>query len=371
MNVNGVSVLICTYNRAALLREMLAATQALTPPAHCDVEILVVNNNSTDDTAAVIAEARDHGPFRVVGIDETRQGKGFALNTGFARASGDVIALTDDDVLPSADWLARIVDDFRERDVTFVFGKVLPRWSCLPPPHLLTVEAQHIWGPLAIVDYGDAPMEYLPESTNQRLPVGANLAFSRAAIEAIGGWRSDLGKVDNTLLSGEDHEIFMRLGRFDLYRGYYDPAVTVLHYVPAERLTRRYFRRWFYWHGKTKARMLPELYPELDMSRVPRVGGVPRFLFRQAAQQAGRWISRLGSHDALSLLSEELHTLEYAGLFAQCWAMRHIPLTASLEQSGPPMDRRSRTNGPGLAPDAVRPSSERRKGKTIPQMSSR
>jgi hypothetical protein len=62
-----------------------------------------------------------------------------------------VVALTDDDVWPDANWLARIVADFRARDVTFVFGKVLPRWSRMPPPEMLTQKAQDIWGPLAIV----------------------------------------------------------------------------------------------------------------------------------------------------------------------------------------------------------------------------
>src|SRR5690606_11085 len=132
-------------------------------------------------------------------------------------AHGDVLALTDDDVLPDRTWLARIVTAFRTRDITFVFGKVLPRWGGVPPPELLTATAQDIWGPLAIVDYGDVPQDYVPHSTGQRLPIGANLAFSRTALLTIGGWRTDLGKVDNTLISGEDHEIFMRLRRFGLY----------------------------------------------------------------------------------------------------------------------------------------------------------
>jgi hypothetical protein len=213
-----------------------------------------------------------------------------------------------------------------------VFGKVLPRWSRTPPPELLTVQAQDIWGPLAIVDYGDAPADYLPESHSQRLPVGANLAFARSALVTIGGWRTDLGKVNNTLVSGEDHEIFMRLRRFGLYAGYYDPQLTVRHFVPAARLTRQYFRRWFFWHGKTQALMLDDLYPELDMAKVPRVAGVPRFAYRQGAQQLWRWLRALGSRDPVHALAQELYLIEYAGLYAQCWGhwlqrRRHSPLS--------------------------------------------
>jgi glycosyltransferase involved in cell wall biosynthesis len=321
VNVSAVSVLLCTYNRARLLGETLSAMQAMAAPDGCRVEILVVDNNSNDGTAAVVAAAAAAGPYPIVPLRELRQGKSFGLNAALARAQGDVIALTDDDVLPNADWLQRIVHAFRTRPVTFVFGKVLPRWGHRPPPELLMPDAQAIWGPMAIVDYGDEPVDYLP-GTQGRLPIGANLSFAREPLLATGGWRTDLGKVNNTLLSGEDHEIFVRLRRLGRYAGYYDPENIVRHYVPAERLTRRYFRRWFYWHGKTQALMLDDMYPELDMRRVPRVLGVPRFALRQAGQQARRWIASMVRRDALRTLIDELYTIEYAGLFVQCWQLR-------------------------------------------------
>jgi glycosyltransferase involved in cell wall biosynthesis len=322
VKVTSVSVLICTYNRAAMLRETLAALRAMTPPAHARVEIIVVDNNSTDTTPLVIAEASRDSAIPVIGLQEQSQGKSFALNRGLRAATGDVIALTDDDVWPDARWLHRIVEDFRQREVTFVFGKVLPRWGTLPPPELLTPKAQDIWGPLAIVDYGDEPVDYVETSSGQRLPIGANLAFARAALITIGGWRTDLGKVNNTLISGEDHEIFMRLRRFNLYSGYYDPKVAVRHFVPAERLTREYFRRWFFWHGKTHALMLGDLYPELDMAHVPRILGVPRFLYRQSFEQAWRWLRSLGRGDALHVLTEELSAMQHLGVLLECWSRR-------------------------------------------------
>jgi len=322
MRVSGISVLLCTYNRARLLRETLAALQAANPPGDCAVEIIIVDNNSTDNTQAVVAESTAAGPLPIVSLKEPRQGKSFALNLGLAHATGDVVALTDDDVIPPRDWLERIVEGFRERDVTFVFGKVLPRWGRVPPPELMSTAAQDIWGPLAIVDYGDTSADYLAENTGQRLPIGANLAFRRDALVRVGGWRTDLGKVNNTLVSGEDHEIFMRLRRYGLYAGFYDPLIRVRHFVPAERLTRKYFRRWFYWHGKTQALMLADLYPELDISRVPRIGGVPRFAYRQGWQQFVRWLGAAGRSDGLRLLCEELRLIQYAGLFAECWRRR-------------------------------------------------
>jgi glycosyltransferase involved in cell wall biosynthesis len=323
MKVGAASILVCTYNRAPLLREALAAFQALEPPEACRVEIIVVDNNSTDNTPEVIARAARQGPFPVVALREVSQGKSFALNRGLGAARGDVVALTDDDVWPDREWLRRLVDGFRRRDVTFVFGKVLPRWSVVPPPDLLTPKAQDIWGPLGLVDYGDEPLEYTADRTGQRLPIGANLAFRREALLRVGGWRTDLGKVNNTLTSGEDHEIFCRLRRHGLYSGYYDPSSVVRHYVPTRRLTREYFRRWFYWSGKTHALMLEDLYPEIDMSRVVYIAGTPRFLWRQGLEQMCRYLlTRAPGTSPLTALIEEMRMVQFLGLFAQGWTLR-------------------------------------------------
>jgi cellulose synthase/poly-beta-1,6-N-acetylglucosamine synthase-like glycosyltransferase len=325
MTVRSISVLLCTFNRADLLYETLGELGAMRLPPDCPAEIVVVDNNSTDETAAVVARASRGSAIPIVAVTERRQGKSFALNRGFTVTRGDVIALTDDDVLVGRDWLSRIVGDFRDRDVSFVCGKVLPRWTVPPPPELLTPAAQRIWGPLALVDYGDTPFEYTPERTDQRLPIGANLAFRRDALETVGAWREDLGKVDNTLISGEDFEIFGRLRAAGLYRGFYDPRLAVRHLVPAERLTRRHFRRWFYWNGRTQALMLDSLFTELDMSRVPRMLGAPRFVYRQAARQAGRWAARLVRPDGLERFVEELRLVQFAGLLGECWRQRRRP----------------------------------------------
>jgi glycosyltransferase involved in cell wall biosynthesis len=319
MKASSASVLICTFNRAALLETTLVELCSLTVPPDCSAEIVIVDNNSTDATPDIVARAQQSSPIPIKSVRETRQGKSFALNRGLEVATGDIIALTDDDVWPAKDWLARIVANFRQRELTFVFGKVLPRWSVPPPPELLIPRAQDVWGPLAIVDYGDTPSAYTPGRTGQRLPIGANLAFRRSTIEAIGGWRTDLGKVNNTLISGEDHEIFTRLRRAGRYAGYYDPKLEVRHFVPADRLTRKYFRRWFFWHGKTQALMLGDLFLDLNLERAPHVLGVPRFIYRQAIEQLGRWIRRFGDPDSLSLMIEELKAIQFTGLLVQCW----------------------------------------------------
>src|SRR4051794_10776747 len=226
--VNSLSVLICTYNRSALLEQTLEALQRACPPDRCTVEVIVVDNNSSDNTREVVRRAGALGPYPVHYLAERQQGKGFALNSGLANAHGEVIALTDDDVLPAGDWLQRIVGNFRASDVVFVFGKVLPRWEAPPPPELVTLKARDIWGPLALIDYGDEPVSYDAGSFGKkRLPVGANLALRRQAIEQIGGWRTDLGRGGKKMIAGGDRGLCVRLFRSRAFFRGLDPALLV------------------------------------------------------------------------------------------------------------------------------------------------
>lgn len=315
-----MTVVICTYNRADLLRETLAALRACTPPADCTVDIIVVDNNSTDQTRTVVSSMASQPGYPIRYATEAQQGKSYALNTALGLARGDVIALTDDDVLPAEDWLHRIAGTFRREPIVFVFGKVLPRWGSLPPPELLVRRARDIWGPLALIDYGDESTRYTTGAfRNLRLPIGANLAVRREAIERVGGWRTDLGRVDNSLVCGEDRELCVRLFRADLYEGLYDPQVTVHHYVPARRMSRRYFRQWYFWHGRTLARMVDSFYIDLDMRKVPHIARVPRFIFREMATEVRRWLAAVRRRDALDTLVHELVTIQYIGFFVECW----------------------------------------------------
>nr|MBA2301462.1 glycosyltransferase family 2 protein [Acidobacteriota bacterium] len=155
----SLTVLICTYNRARLLEDTLSSLSAVDPPPGCAVDIVVVDNNSSDETRQVVRQAADRGPWPIQYALELRQGKSYALNLGLTFATGEILALTDDDVLPARDWITRIVSQFRASDeIVFVFGKVLPRWEVPPPPELLTTSARDIWGPLALIDYGDMPV---------------------------------------------------------------------------------------------------------------------------------------------------------------------------------------------------------------------
>ncbi|MCS6911591.1 MAG: glycosyltransferase family 2 protein, partial [Anaerolineales bacterium] len=110
------SVVIPTYNRQATLRRCLTALLAQTYPAH---EIIVVDDGSTDGTAEMMT--RDFPIVRF--FRQKNAGPASARNRGIREASGDVIAFTDDDCLPPADWLERLADGYRRHpDVAGVGG---------------------------------------------------------------------------------------------------------------------------------------------------------------------------------------------------------------------------------------------------------
>jgi len=194
---------------------------------------------------------------------------------------------------------------------------VLPWWAAQPPPMFTDPRIQPLWGPLGLLDHGDTVQRHVDDDRRRRLPIGGNLAFRRETLVAVGGWRTDLGKVDNTLICGEDHEIFLRLRRVGLYVGVYDPAIRVRHFIPEMKVRTTYFRHWFYWRGKTIARMADDVYRPLDLTRTVRIFGIPRFLFRQCLQQVRQlvWHSIVG--DRVDRLVEQAHTVEYFGMFSE------------------------------------------------------
>jgi len=242
-----ISVVITTYNRSRLLETTLAhlRLQRYEPGD----EIIVVDNASNDDTADVVARAAEDFPVPLVPLREDTPGKSPALNTGIAASRGDVLGLTDDDVIPANDWIATIRCLFSDDHRDLVGGRVDPLWEH-PAPQWLQVEQDGRYGPmaspLALLHYGAA------QDLGARTALGANLAVRRTVYDALGGFAAHLGRVRGTLLCGEDHDFCQRAVAAG-YRCEYRPELRVRHWVPAARARMRYFARWFFWSGVTNA----------------------------------------------------------------------------------------------------------------------
>jgi glycosyltransferase involved in cell wall biosynthesis len=173
------TLLICTRDRAEALDQTLAALTSVARPRELDVELIVVDNGSSDATPQVVAR---HHPFLrpIIYLHEPKGGKSVALNTGLARSTGEIIVLTDDDVRPSPQWLIELTQGLASRRSDAVSGHVTIA------PHLRRDWMKPIhaaW--LAATDNLDFVS---PETA-----VGANMAFRRGVLERVSGFDPELG----------------------------------------------------------------------------------------------------------------------------------------------------------------------------------
>ena len=182
------------------------------------------------------------------------------------------------------------------------------------------------WGVIALLDYGPEPIEF-----GERVPLGVNMVFRRECFERAGLWDNSIGRKAGTLLGQEVREWSQR-GRTAGLRGFYSPDLVVHHVIPEDRLTKRYFRRWFYWHGISRAILyqnnrLDMESPErtaLDFSKVPHIAGVPRYLFRTCIHKFFSIWGAMARRDAIARFEDELWIWFFAGILRQRWKDRQL-----------------------------------------------
>jgi glycosyltransferase involved in cell wall biosynthesis len=310
-----ISVIIATRDRAPLLRGTLEALSGQVSPG-CPVEILVVDNGSIDGTREVVEAAARESKIPVIYLTESRPGKSHALNTAAAHARGDVLAFTDDDVLPSPGWLAAYTQAFGETGADYAAGRILPLWE-VAPPRWLTPE-QH--GVLAICDGGTRRL-ILAGVHDNVMPIGANMAVRRHVLDRVGGWNPDLGKLKDTLRTGEDHEFALKLAAAG-FAGVYEPEACALHRVPAERLRLEYFFRWCYSNGRIEAGLEQE-YPSTKNYLLR----VPRYLWRRLATDLMSTMTGIVTADSRPATSGAMRVAWFGGYLAGRWtrgALREV-----------------------------------------------
>ncbi len=262
-----VTVAICTWNRAALLDRTLAHMRGLAPPG-AEWELLVVNNNSTDDTDAVIAKHSSALPLR--GLRETKQGLSNARNCAIDSARGELLVWTDDDVLVDANWLAAHVAAACAHPGAAYFGGPVDPWFAVEPPRWVHRHLERLGGPFAIRQFGSEVRPFAPGEA----PFGANMAFRTAVLRDF-RFDPQLGRIGAEMLSGEETALIDRV-RESAGPGVWVGPARVRHYIPAERLTAGYVRRYFHGLGRTQARQVPPGAGRL-------VFGAPGWLLRRYA----------------------------------------------------------------------------------------
>jgi glycosyltransferase involved in cell wall biosynthesis len=312
------SIVIATYNRAADLRETLTSLAGLQPDGAW--EVIVVDNKSPDDTRQVVESAAASFPVDLRYIFEQQQGRSPALNAGIRAARGEIIATTDDDVRVPADWLTRAADGLERMQCDYVGGRVVPIWGG-PKPAWIPDHGGKQWAVIALLDYGPEPIPF-----GTRVPLGVNMAFRRSAFDRAGLLDPNTGRRAGTLLGQEVREWCIRARQAGL-RGFYIPEMALRHIIPADRLNKAYFRRWFYWRGISRARLyeragLDMEAPEqttLDFSTVPHIFGVPRYLYRKALAAATGWLRMSLAGRPLEAFEHETWLWFFWGIVRQRW----------------------------------------------------
>jgi glycosyltransferase involved in cell wall biosynthesis len=317
-----ISVIVPTYNRGRQLQPLLASLLAQDTRG-VRYEVVVVDNNSTDDTRHVVETfARAHTGRRLRYVFEPRQGVSYARNTGVAVTTAPIVAFLDDDGVTGADWvwsMKRAFDEHPEADC--IGGRIRPRWIH-PRPSWLT--APHC-GPIAVQDRPETA--YINARQASACLLSANLGIRREAFTAVGGFSPDYPR-------NQDREIELRLWRAGR-QGLYLPAMEVTVDVPAERLTRRYHRRWQATTAKYHAlmRYRDTLSPAGALIEEPahlaRIFGSPRFLYRECLEHLGGYARALITLDADRRFFHETRLWYYASFFWTRWKMHPLKIKAA------------------------------------------
>lgn len=298
-----ITVILCTYNRCRSLPRALESVARSLVPESLDWEVLVVDNNSSDETRFVVGEFRRRFPGRFLYLFEPQPGKSFALNSGIRESKADAFAFMDDDVEVAPRWLDNLTKHLMSGTWSGAGGRILPE-SGFVPPRWMETEGRYALAPLAIFDRGSAGGEL------NEAPFGTNMAFRRDMFSMYGGFRTDLGPLPGSdIRHNEDSEFGTRLLAAG-ERFWYEPAAVVYHSVPKERVRKDYFLSW--WFDKVRA--------DIRQDGVPKgtkyyVAGVPLYMLRRLCVWSLRWVFAFNPRRRFAC---KLNVWKLAGMIKEC-----------------------------------------------------
>jgi len=244
-----LSIVICTFNRyrdlELLLNQLNKQIENLS-----EIELIVIDNNSSDQTASVIKKFPKAKYFL-----ETKQGSSAARNRAINEAQGDLICFLDDDVMISDTWLECLLNlsqNYQGEDIAYgarvipLWSKALPNWLRLEPPFEI------IQSCFPAHDYGEEIKTYPFALANRKIqnPISACFLCSKSVFVKYGKFREDLGIIGKQRGACEDTEFFWRLlaAKVPII---YQPKLAVKHPIPESRMTQDFVLAWYELIGKT------------------------------------------------------------------------------------------------------------------------
>ena len=217
MHKVAVTLLICTRNRCASLAATLASVTraaAVVRDSGVRIEVVLVDNGSTDDTPALIAQWQQDQPFRVCLAEEPRPGLARARNRGLIHCTGPIIAMTDDDCILHADYFFRLIGAFAQVEGPAIIGGRILLGNPADLPVTVKLEDHPMVAPL-----GGFPGGFV---------MGANLAFGADVLAAVGPFDERFG-AGAPFVAAEDTDFLFRASGLGIPLRY-DPLIVVDHH---------------------------------------------------------------------------------------------------------------------------------------------
>jgi glucosyl-dolichyl phosphate glucuronosyltransferase len=241
-----ISIIIPTHNRALTLVKTIDSICQLRDLE--DVEVIVVDNGSSDNTQEVCKKYKDSGQFIFHYIFDKEPGLLTGRHAGALAASGDILCFLDDDVELSPGWLNGVKDAFNNKTVQLATGPSLPRYEVPPPDWINYFKMKAYSGEaltsLSLLDLGNSEIEIDP-----LFVFGLNFCIRKEAIFALGGFHPDYMPAKYEIFQGDGETGLTLKARDQKYKSVYHPEIKLWHLISKERLTTSYFEKRYYFQG--------------------------------------------------------------------------------------------------------------------------
>jgi len=231
-----LSIIICSYNRASYISDALDSLYHQTAGLNT-FEAIIVDNNSTDNTAEVYTQWRaQHSEGAFSYLTESKQGASFARNKGAAIAKGTWLCFMDDDAIATPDYVKNTIRHIETKPEAVGFGgRIIPKYIPAEPKWM----SYYVSSLVGNFDYAPSACAF----EKGKYPLESNMIVKKAIYEQIGGFNGDLPGVVGTLrIGGEGKELFYKILALG-HTIYYDPSICVHHVVEVKKLTSEYMYR--------------------------------------------------------------------------------------------------------------------------------
>lgn len=361
-----LSIIICTFNRSTeleqLLEDLTQQIRWLRSSEAQEIELIVIDNNSIDNTNEVIYRLMENTELSVKYFTHDSFGLSHCRNLAITKASGDLFAFLHDDITLDEDWVKeayKLACNCTEQEIGVYGGRVIPTWQS-SLPKWLNIEGRNAIRQEVFRAHSHGDEEaYYPFNSDfgfAEFPTGTNVLVRREVFENCGNFRTDLGpSAAGGLGTYDDVEFFEYLSCLKIPM-LYVPQLMVFHPVKENRLSLKAVRRWYfkfgraqYWAAHTD-RMKRDPHPLMaieDQYRklIPqfmlnRINSVPLYLYFKLATISLVWFMHLFTfnskrRDFLSYkISETIGEINAAAMLAEMQSSRKFSFKDRLVKKG-------------------------------------